>query len=74
MKLGRTNTDEFSKRSKVIEAEISIGIKLGRLSKYLIQLTEFFIEGKYYCLIMEFCSGGDLQKIFDKKEQIPQPV
>jgi serine/threonine protein kinase len=44
------------------------------LSKYLVQLTEFFIEEEYCCLLMEFCTGGDLEKIFNEKNGIPQPV
>jgi serine/threonine protein kinase len=74
IRLGLINTEEPSKEAKAAEAEISIGIKLGQFSKYLVQLTEYFFEGEYCCLIMEFCSGGDLQKIFDKKNRIPQPV
>jgi serine/threonine protein kinase len=57
-----------------MEAEILVGIKLGSLSKYLVHLTEFFIEEDYCCLIMEFCTGGDLEKIFNEKNRIPQPV
>jgi serine/threonine protein kinase len=74
LKLGVKGTDEFKKNTKSMEAEIEVGIKLGSLSIYLVQLTEFFIEDDYCCLIMEFCNGGDLQKIFNKENRICQPV
>jgi serine/threonine protein kinase len=74
LRLGIKGTDDFKKNSKVMEAEIQVGIKLGSLSKFLVQLTEFFIEEDYCCLIMEFCTGGDLEKIFNEKNRIPQQV
>jgi serine/threonine protein kinase len=74
LRLGIKGTDEFKKNTKVMEAEIQVGIKLGSLSKFLVQLTEFFIEEEYCCLIMEFCTGGDLEKFFEEKNRIPQPV
>jgi serine/threonine protein kinase len=37
-------------------------------------VIEFFIEDEYYCLVMEFCSGGDLEKILEKNNCISQPV
>jgi serine/threonine protein kinase len=64
----------FKANLKVVEAEIQVAIKLGSVSKYLVQLIEYFIEDNCFCLVMEFCSGGNLQKIFNEKNQIPQPV
>jgi hypothetical protein len=63
LRLGVRGTEEFRKNSKTMEAEILVGIKLGSLSKYLVQLTEFFIEEDYYCLTMEFFIGRDFEKI-----------
>ena len=74
IRVGKEGTDEFNQNLKVIQTEIEVGIKLGNLCKFLVQLTEFFMEEDYCCLVMEFCSGGDLQKIFDKKNRLSQPV
>jgi serine/threonine protein kinase len=74
LRLGVRGTEEFRKNSKAMETEILVGIKLGSLSKYLVQLTEFFIEEDYCCLIMEFCTGGDLEKILNEKKRISQPI
>jgi serine/threonine protein kinase len=74
LRLGVRGTEEFNKNSKAMEAEILVEIKLVSLSKYLVQLTEFFVEEEYCCLIMEFCTVRDLEKIFNEKNQDSQPV
>jgi serine/threonine protein kinase len=74
MKLGIAGTDDYKKNFKSMEAEIQVGIKLGPLCHFLVQLNEFFMEDQCCCLVMEFCSGGDLQKIFNSKNRIPQNV
>jgi serine/threonine protein kinase len=66
--------DEGEKNSKAIRAELEVGMKLGSLSKFLVQLTEFFIENSCCCLIMEYCNNGDLEKILREKKRIPQKV
>jgi hypothetical protein len=38
--------EEGEKNSKAIGAELEVGIKLGSTSKFLVQLTEFFIKNK----------------------------
>jgi serine/threonine protein kinase len=69
MKLGKEGTEEFKKNAKAMEAEIKVGIKLGSTCKFLVQLTEFFMEDGYCCLIMEYCSCGDLEQILKKKKK-----
>jgi serine/threonine protein kinase len=59
---------------KNVEAEILVGIKFGRSCKFLVQIFEFFFEGEYCCLVMEYCSGGDLQKILDNKKKLTESV
>jgi serine/threonine protein kinase len=70
IKLGK----EDKKNSKGIEAEIQVGINLGSSCKYLVKLTDFFKEGGYCCLIMEYCNGGDLEKVLKEGKRIEQPV
>jgi hypothetical protein len=73
LKLLRTvikGTDDFKRNSELIEAKIQVGIMLPSLSKILVQLTELFIEEEYSCLIIQFCTGGDLEKILEEKNRI----
>jgi serine/threonine protein kinase len=74
IKVGIKGSEEYKKNIKIMETETRIGIKLGGMSEFLVELTEFFTEGSYCYLVMEFCSGGDLQKIFNKKKHLPQKV
>jgi serine/threonine protein kinase len=74
IQLGKEGTEEFNKNVKSMEAEIGVGIKLGRLSKFLVKITDFFFKDEYCYFVMEFCSGGDLERIFNKKNRIPQKV
>jgi serine/threonine protein kinase len=59
---------------KESEAEIKVGISLGSSCKYLVQLVDFFMEGGCCCLIMEHCSGGNLEKVLEEGKRIEQPV
>jgi serine/threonine protein kinase len=74
MKVGDEGTEDYKKNMKAVEAELQVGIKLGSVSKFLIQLTEFFFENGCCCLIMEYCSCGDLEKMLKEKTRIPQKV
>jgi serine/threonine protein kinase len=74
IELGIAGSKEFENNKKSMDAEFNVGVKLGALNKYLVQITSLFIEGGYCCLIMEFCSGGDFQKILQKKNRIPESV
>jgi serine/threonine protein kinase len=65
-----SESDEWKK----IKAEIETGMKLGSTCKFLVELVEFFIEKEYYYLVMEYCSKGDLEKIFKKKKHFSQSV
>jgi serine/threonine protein kinase len=59
---------------KMIEREFTTGFHLGILSPFLVKLSEFYVDEKYCYLVMEFCSGGDLQNIFDKKNKLSKKV
>jgi serine/threonine protein kinase len=72
--LGKKGSSEYESNMKLIEAEISVGIKLGRSCKYLVEIFEIFFEGEHCCIVMELCDGGDLQKILDNKKKLTEPV
>jgi serine/threonine protein kinase len=59
---------------KMIEREFTTGHSLSALTPFLVKLSEFHIDEKYCYLVMEFCSGGDLQKIFNEKNKLPKNV
>jgi serine/threonine protein kinase len=74
MKIGTSGTKEFEKNYKNLQAEIEIGIKFGYGCRFLVSVLEFFMEDEYCCLVMEFCSGGDLERIFNEKRYLPEKV
>jgi serine/threonine protein kinase len=67
---GSKDEDEI----KMIEKEFTFGHKLSVLTPFLVKLSEFHADDKYCYIVMEFCSGGDLQKIFNKKHKLPKNV
>jgi serine/threonine protein kinase len=74
LQLGVKGSVEFNRNLEAVKTAIQIWMKLGSLCKFLVHLYKFFVEDDYCCVIMEFCSGGDLEKIFNEKNRIPQPV
>jgi hypothetical protein len=73
-KLGIKGTETFKKNVRAMETEVGIGIRIGTSCEYLVGFKEFFIVGDYWCLIMEFYSCGDLEKMLKDKKTIPQQV
>jgi serine/threonine protein kinase len=74
IRFGFEGDDHYWRILSAIESEIQVGIKLGSSFKFLVQLSEYFKPNGCFCLIMEYCSGCYLQKIFDENNTIPQPV
>jgi serine/threonine protein kinase len=74
IKLGVEGTDVFKANMISMEAEVQVGLKLGASCDFLVQLSEFFMEHQYCCLVMEYCAGGDLGKILKEKCQLPESV
>jgi serine/threonine protein kinase len=56
--------DMNSEAARSLDAELRAGIPLGGKSRSLVPIVEYFVEDGCCFLIMEYCSGGDLQKIF----------
>jgi serine/threonine protein kinase len=55
--------------ARSLDAELRDGIPLGGKSRFLVLIVEYFVENGCCFLIMEYCSGGDLQKIFMKNKE-----
>jgi serine/threonine protein kinase len=66
IRLGRVGTSEYDEASHTLDAEMRVGVSLAGRSPFLLQISEYFIENGYCFLIMEYCSGGDLRKVFNK--------
>jgi serine/threonine protein kinase len=57
-----------------IKAEFEVGVRLGSTCKFLVPLTELFSKDGFCCFVMEYCPGGDLEKMLKKNKCIPQRV
>jgi serine/threonine protein kinase len=55
-----------------LESELRILISLKH--KNLMKIMEWFILDNYFYVVMEYCSGGNLEKILKKQKKIPQQV
>jgi serine/threonine protein kinase len=55
--------------AKSLDAELRAAILLGGKSRFLVPIVEYFVENGCCFLIMEYCSGGDLQKNFMKNKE-----
>jgi serine/threonine protein kinase len=47
---------------------------VSRKSTFLIKYTETFEEGGYFCIVMEYCEGGDLQSLLNKHHKFTKKV
>jgi serine/threonine protein kinase len=64
--LGEKGTSEYKEKQKSLQRDLSVGTTIGRNSPFLMKYIETFEEGRYFCIVMEYCAGGDLQKILNK--------
>jgi serine/threonine protein kinase len=70
MRIGKTDSKEYSKKIKMINSELEIGIKLSLECEYLVKSEKFFMEENNCILIMEYCSCGDLNQLFENKKKL----
>jgi serine/threonine protein kinase len=54
-----TSKDEY------LKSEWGVGVTLGRKSRFLIEIVEYFTESGNAIMIMEYCGSGDLQNVID---------
>jgi serine/threonine protein kinase len=66
----KINIGKDKENVKSIEAEFTIGYKLGSKCPYLVKATEFNMDDNYCYLVMEYCEGGDLRDLLKKKKKI----
>jgi serine/threonine protein kinase len=74
MILGKTGNIDYTRNIKTMHSEFQIGIDLGSQCEYLVKAVSFFKEKESCFLIMEYCSGGNLEEQFIKQSKIPKSV
>jgi serine/threonine protein kinase len=62
MVLGKAGSINYTQNIKTMKSELQIGKDLGSQCEYLVKTESFFIEKGSCFLIMEYCSGGDLEE------------
>jgi serine/threonine protein kinase len=72
--IGREGSEVRRKAQKEITAEINIWLTLGQECPFLVRYLETFYHDHFFCLIMEYCELGDLQKELDSEKQYEEPV
>jgi serine/threonine protein kinase len=72
--IGSEGTEVRKKAQKEINAEINIGLTLGRDCPFLVRYLEMFYYKNFCCLIIEYCELGDLQQELDSGKQYEEPV
>jgi NIMA (never in mitosis gene a)-related kinase len=72
--IGQEGSEVRKKAQKEIAAEINIGLTLGQESPFLVRYLETFYYEHFFCLIIEYCELGDLQKVLDSGKQFEEPV
>jgi serine/threonine-protein kinase len=70
--LGVTGTEAYNQRKKRLQNELTVGVQFE--SPHLVRLLSYHLETTYCYLIMEFCSGGDLEKVLNEKKKLPKDV
>jgi serine/threonine protein kinase len=74
IKLGIKGTEEFESKKTSILSELNETKKLGSENKNIVTEMGHFIEGEYLCLIMEYCSGGNIRDFIEKNKKISETV
>jgi serine/threonine protein kinase len=72
--IGQEGSELRKKAQKEIAAEINIGLTLGQECPFLVRYLETFYYEHFFCLIIEYCELGDLQKELDSERQFEEPV
>jgi serine/threonine protein kinase len=66
----KLNYFSIEKMEKNLEQELKISNSL----KYIVKIMEWFILDDHFYVVMEYCSGGNLEKILRDQKKIPQQV
>jgi serine/threonine protein kinase len=72
--LGRKGSDLRLKHQKMIEKEIRVGMIVAKESFHLVSYIEIFEWEYCFCIKMEYCSNGDVQKQLDEGHAFTEEV
>jgi serine/threonine protein kinase len=72
--MGEEGTTEREKSQKEVDSEIRVGMTISRECLFLVRYEEIFYHNNYCCLILEYCSNGDLQQELDKGRKYEEDV
>jgi serine/threonine protein kinase len=62
------NGTDKNEALKILDAELRASIKLVDKSPFLVKVVEYFIDSGYCFLVMDYFSGGDLEKVLKKNK------
>jgi serine/threonine protein kinase len=74
IRLGEKGTLEYDEKLKSLQRDLSVGTTIGRKRSFFMKYSETFEEGGYFCIVMEYCSGGDLQSLLNKGYKFTKKV
>jgi serine/threonine protein kinase len=55
---------------KALHSKLRITMVLAKKIPFLLKVVEYFIDGGYCFLVMEYCSGGNLNKVLEQNRQL----
>jgi serine/threonine protein kinase len=72
--ISKKGTNNYEERLKSLQRDLSVGTIVAQKSTFLMKYIETFEDSGYFCIVMEYCSEGDLQLLLDKKYEFTQKV
>jgi serine/threonine protein kinase len=71
---GPEDSPSRNNNKKTIEKEMKVGLIVAKESKFLVQYSEIFQWGDFFCIKMEYCCQGDLQNQLDNGKFFTEEV
>jgi serine/threonine protein kinase len=72
--IGQEGSEERNKIQNQLESEIRSVFPLGEECLFLVRYLEMFYYENFFCLVIEYCELGDLQRELDSGKHYKEPV
>jgi serine/threonine protein kinase len=72
--MGKEGTPEREKADKEVDSEIRVGMTISRECLFLVRYEEVFYHNNYCCLVLEYCTNGDLQHELNSGKKYEEDV
>jgi hypothetical protein len=72
--IGQEGTEERRINQREFESKIKNVFPLGQECPFLVRYLEMFCYENFFCLVIEYCELGDLQRELDSGKQYEEPV